>query len=111
MSSNWVLAIGRLLDPKTGIPVEGPVGNPEYDLATRWVFLLREESDDRMRLIIRLRRGWPNGAKRWLVNRLFWEPVHFVMEWKILHTMKRLPEESHHRIRLSGKDPIASVCQ
>jgi hypothetical protein len=25
-----------------------------------------------------------------LANRLFWEPAHFIMDWKMLRTIKRL---------------------
>lgn len=84
------LVIGGPLDSRTGLPADS-TGSPS-DAATGWAFVLREAGAARTRLIVRLRGRWPDGLVGWLMNRLFWEPAHFVMERKMLLTIKRLAE-------------------
>jgi len=84
------LVIGGPLDPKTGLPA--PAGTPPTGAATDWAFVLRDAGAGRTRLVVRLRGRWPDGVRGWLANRLFWEPAHFVMERRMLKTVKRLAE-------------------
>jgi len=56
-----------------------------------WNFTLEPLPDGQTRLIARLRGGTPPSAAR-LLGRLFWEPAHFVMERKMLHTIRDLAE-------------------
>jgi hypothetical protein len=86
------LVIGGLLDPKTGRPVQRGEAKPDACPATSWAFVLREEGERRTRLVVRLRGRWPKGLRGWLANRLFWEPAHFIMERRMLLTVKRLAE-------------------
>ena len=83
------LVIGGPLDKK-GLPARA--GTRDAGAATDWAFVLRDLGDGRTRLIVRLRGRWPDGLGGWLVNRLFWEPAHFVMERRMLKTVKRLAE-------------------
>jgi len=108
---NRVLVIGSRLDPKTGNPVGGNCSDPNSCLATSWAFFLRKMDDGNTRWIVRLRGQWPKGIQGWLINRLFWEPAHFVMEWKMLRTVKRLAEKASQRKQLSAKARVAGMCQ
>ena len=83
------LVLGGPLDRK-GRPA--PAGAPATGAATGWAFVLRDAGDGRTRLIVRLRGRWPDGVLGWLANYLFWEPAHFVMERRMLLTLKRLAE-------------------
>lgn len=96
LDPNHALVIGGQLDPETGLPAA--VGaDPANRGATGWAFVLRPEPEGRTRLIVRLRGRWPDGLLGWLANRLFWEPAHFVMERRMLRTVKRLAETSAAR--------------
>jgi hypothetical protein len=86
------LVLGGLLDPTTGRAVEPAAADPAACQATSWAFVLREAGDGRTRLVVRLRARWPDGWRGWAATRLFWEPAHFVMERKMLRTLKRLVE-------------------
>ena len=86
------LVIGGRLDPKTGTPAGPGPADPARSGATAWAFALRDLGDGRTRLVVRLRGRWPDGPRGWLANRLFWEPAHFVMERRMLRTVKRLAE-------------------
>ena len=61
-------------------------------LDTTWTFALQRKSVNTTRLIARLRSAAtvPLGGR--VINSLFWEPAHFVMERKMLLTIKKLAE-------------------
>ena len=54
-----------------------------------WAFALEPVSDHTTRLVM-----LSLTAKRRLADRIFWEPAHFVMERKMMLTIKRLAEAS-----------------
>jgi hypothetical protein len=57
-----------------------------------WSFTLEPLGDGQSRLIARLRTGTaPTLASR-ATGRLFWEPMHFFMEQKMLRTIRQLSE-------------------
>jgi hypothetical protein len=57
-----------------------------------WSFTLEPSGNGQSRLIARLRNGTaPTLASR-AMGRLFWEPMHFIMEQKMLRTIKELSE-------------------
>lgn len=58
-----------------------------------WSFTLQPEGD-RTRLIARVRGGTPPSLVSRMMGRLFWEPAHFVMEQKMLRTIRDLAERS-----------------
>ncbi|PYX38340.1 MAG: hypothetical protein DMG81_12000 [Acidobacteria bacterium] len=62
--------------------------------AGSWGFVLVPMDAEHTRLIARLRSGPPVNLKARLAGSLFWEPAHFVMERKMLLTIKRLAEET-----------------
>ena len=57
-----------------------------------WTFTLEPLPDGQTRLIARVRGGTPPTLTSRLLGRLFWEPAHFVMEQKMLRTIKDLSE-------------------
>lgn len=59
-----------------------------------WSFNLVPLDNGRTRLIARLRGGTPpTFSARW-IGRLFWEPAHFVMEQRMLRTIRDLAEKN-----------------
>lgn len=59
-----------------------------------WGFVLSPVDPGHTRLIARQRSGPPPNVKTRLAGSLFWEPAHFVMERKMLLTLKRLSENA-----------------
>jgi len=57
-----------------------------------WSFTLEPLQDGQTRLIARLRGGTPPTLSGRVMGRLFWEPAHFVMEQKMLRTIRDLSE-------------------
>lgn len=57
-----------------------------------WGFVLKPIDADHTRLIARLRSGPPPSCGARIAGSAFWEPAHFVMERKMLLTIKRLSE-------------------
>jgi len=59
-----------------------------------WSFTLEPSQDGQTRLIARQRGGAPPTLSAQLLGRLFWEPAHFVMEQRMLRTIRNLAEKS-----------------
>ncbi len=59
-----------------------------------WSFTLQPLDAGQTRLIARIRGGVPPTLASRLLGRLFWEPAHFVMEQKMLRTIRDLAEQS-----------------
>lgn len=57
-----------------------------------WSFTLEGLGDHQTRLIARLRGGTPPTLASRAVGRLLWEPMHFIMEQKMLRTIRNLSE-------------------
>lgn len=57
-----------------------------------WSFTLEPLADGQSRLIARVRGTTPPTLASRVVGRLFWEPAHFVMEQKMLRTIRDLSE-------------------
>lgn len=66
---------------------------PEEYTLSNWVFYLHQITPHSTRLLV---RGWldyePNDWKHWLIWRALTEPIAFVMERKMLRTIKRRVE-------------------
>jgi hypothetical protein len=69
-----------------------------------WSFTLQAGADGQTRLIARIRGGPPPTLVSRLMGRLFWEPAHFLMEQKMLRTIRDLAEG-----RLSSAGPEIGV--
>lgn len=63
-------------------------------LDTMWGFALQRKGVNTTRLIARARSAANVTLWQRIVNFVFWEPAHFVMERKMLLTIKRLAEAS-----------------
>jgi hypothetical protein len=64
---------------------------------TTWTFALVPKPGGTTRLIARLRSvAYPSFFTR-VVNYIFWEPAHFLMERKMLLTIKSLAEKAAHQ--------------
>jgi len=57
-----------------------------------WSFTLQPVDSGHTRLIARVRGGTPPTLASRMLDRLFWEPAHFVMEQKMLRTIRDLSE-------------------
>jgi hypothetical protein len=57
-----------------------------------WSFTLEPLGNGQSRLIARLRGGTPPTLVSRNVGRLFWEPMHFIKEQKMLRTIRDLSE-------------------
>ena len=57
-----------------------------------WSFTLEPQADGQTRLIARVRSTTPPSLASRLAGRLFWEPAHFVMEQRMLRTIRDLAE-------------------
>lgn len=57
-----------------------------------WSFTLEPLGNGQSRLIARLRSGTPPTLGARAAGRLFWEPMHFVMEQKMLRTIRDLAQ-------------------
>lgn len=60
---------------------------------TTWAFVLKSAGEGKTRLIARTRTDAHPGIMKRATNFGFWEPAHFVMERKMLLTIKRLAED------------------
>jgi len=59
-----------------------------------WSFTLQPIDAGQTRLIARVRGGTPPTLASRLMGRLFWEPAHFIMEQKMLRTIRDLAEQT-----------------
>ncbi len=57
-----------------------------------WSFTIEPMGDGQTRLIARVRNGTPPTLASRAMGRLFWEPMHFVMEQKMLRTIRDLSQ-------------------
>lgn len=65
-------------------------------LDTTWELTLQPKAGNTTRLLARLRyEAYPTFGRR-IINFVFWEPAHFVMERKMLLTIKELAEKSRN---------------
>jgi hypothetical protein len=91
--------LGGRFDDKAGWFVVGL--EPESFLVLRdeieqgsWSFVLRPIAGGGTRLIIRARGDRPASLLRWMFHLTVFEPAHFVMERKMLLTLKELAERA-----------------
>lgn len=60
-----------------------------------WSFTLQPTDNGQTRLVARVRGGTPPTITSRVLGRLFWEPAHFVMEQKMLRTIRDLAEQTN----------------
>ena len=59
-----------------------------------WAFVLRPVAEDRTRLLVRFQSDFKPTPKGWLMNKYGLEPVHFLMERKMLLGIKERAESA-----------------
>ncbi len=59
-----------------------------------WAFILEEQSDGTTRLVVRSRNQYEPTVMNFVIWRVFTEPVQFIMEQKMLRTIKMLAESN-----------------
>lgn len=64
------------------------------DLRTTWQYVLEPAGTDQTRLLIRSRFSRSPGLGPWLVYGVLMPPAHFIMEHKMMRTIKRLAEST-----------------
>ncbi len=95
----WSIQPNRALVLRTAEPHSGRAVEPA-DLASgawlgTWAFVLDQRDDQTTRLAVRLRNQWRPSPVNFLVGLVVTEPAHFVMERKMLKTIKQLVERPH----------------
>lgn len=91
--------LGGRFDDKAGWFVVGL--KPNCTLVLRdeiekgsWAFVLNQIDENQTRLVVRIRGDEATNLGRKVLNLSVFEPAHFIMERKMLLTLKRLAEES-----------------
>ena len=90
-----------LSEPNRDLALSTPVDwkrrqSLDEGLDMSWEFALQPKAGNKTRLIARLRyEAYPTFFKR-IANFFFWEPAHFLMERKMLLTIKDLAEKKRH---------------
>lgn len=73
-----------------------PDGNdavqPDPSFASSWAFVLEDQGPEGTRLLVRNRATFGPGLQHELACRVLVEPAHFLMERKLLHTVRDLVE-------------------
>jgi hypothetical protein len=95
--------VATIVEPGRSLTLATPADwkrfqNGDEGQETTWTFALIPKPGGSTRLIARTRAvAYPTFATR-LLNYLFWEPVHFLMERKMLLTVESLSEQQakHH---------------
>ena len=96
------------LEPNRALVLAGGPQPPDEDAVLwSWAFVLEEGSPASTRLIIRNRTDYPSSPANWLIWRVFTDPIAFVMERKMLRSIKEraesVPARSEPQVqRLSG---------
>lgn len=96
----WSIQPNRALVLRTADPRSGRAVEPA-DLASgawlgAWAFVLDQGDEQTTRLLVRLRNQWRPSLINFLVGLVVTEPAHFVMERKMLKTIKHLVERPRH---------------
>ena len=91
--------IAAVVEPMQSLVLATPgdwelIRSGKEGLDTTWTFALQRKGERSARLIARLRSAANISLFTRIVNFVFWEPAHFVMERKMLLTIKRLAERN-----------------
>jgi hypothetical protein len=90
--------IAAVVEPMRSLVLASPgdwelIRSGKDGLETTWAFVLQSKGERGTRLIARLRSAANPGPWSRIINFLFWEPAHFIMERKMLLTIKQLSEQ------------------
>jgi hypothetical protein len=89
--------VAALVEPMHSLVLATPgdwelIRSGKEGLDTTWAFVLQRKGANTTRLIARLRSAANVGFGGRVLNLIFWEPAHFVIERKMLLTIKKLAE-------------------
>ena len=89
--------VAALVEPMHSLVLATPsdwerIRSGKDGLDTTWAFSLQRKGVNTTRLVARLRSAANVTLVQHVINFLFWEPAHFVMERKMLLTIKKLAE-------------------
>ena len=89
--------VAALVEPMHSLVLATPsdwelIRSGENGLDTTWAFSLQRKGVNTTRLVARLRSAANVTLVQRVIHFLFWEPAHFVMERKMLLTIKKLAE-------------------
>ncbi len=89
--------VAALVEPMHSLVLATPsdwelIRSGENGLDTTWAFSLQRKGVNTTRLVARLRSAANVTFVQRVIHFLFWEPAHFVMERKMLLTIKKLAE-------------------
>ncbi len=86
------------LHPKAPLMVSVLIPNESFVLGAVWGFHLKPIDKNSTRLIIRARGAFETGTKNPMFNFIVWhviyEPIHFIMERKMMLNIRRLAENN-----------------
>jgi hypothetical protein len=90
--------VATLVEPQRSITLATPGDWKRFQSGdegqnTTWTFALVPKGGETTRLIARLRAAAYPSLVRRILNYVFWEPAHFLMERKMLLTIKALAEK------------------
>jgi hypothetical protein len=90
--------VAAIVDPQKSFVMVGPADWKKIQAGRRgeggsWGFVVEPVDATHSRLLARLRGGTPPSLWARVVGSTFWDPAHFLMERKMLRTIKRLAEE------------------
>ncbi len=85
-----------LVEPERALVISAPAEAAEALTGgfphVSWTFVLRQVDSQNSRLVVRWRSAYPPGLMNALVNQYLLEPIHFVMERKMLLGIKERAE-------------------
>jgi hypothetical protein len=93
---NKVLILGGITDAKTGRDLKPGEPKPEQYYGSTWVFYLKKIDDTHTRLIARSLYSYSPGIGNTIMWRVITEPLHFIMERKMLFGIKERAESMQH---------------
>lgn len=71
-----------------------------------WAFVLTPMPEGKTRLLIRARGDRPAGVLKWMLHHSVFEPAHFIMERKMMLTLKDLAETHPPRLHRLPTPPV-----
>ncbi len=90
--SGWAVVLGEFPDARATRIAALPAGTAEEIMVASWGFYLFDTPAHETRVIIRFRSDWKPSVGAFFGFRVFLEPAHFIMEQKMLRTLKALIE-------------------
>lgn len=88
----YPLFIVKEIVPNRALVLQAADPKTEAPAAASWAFILNEQADGTTRLIVRSRNQYEPSIGNFVLWRMITEPLSFIMERKMLRSIKRLAE-------------------